>query len=145
MSLQLAVRFLHVLGVATWVGGMLFIALVLVPVTRRLDDVALRTRLIQDTGRRFRTVGWIALGLILATGLGNLALRPELLPTPRLHAKLGLVALALGLGVLHDFVLGPRAGQPGAAPAARGRASWLARVNVLVALAIVALGLALRG
>ena len=145
MSLQLAVRFLHLLGVATWVGGMLFIALVLVPVTRRLDDAALRTRLVQAAGRRFRMVGWIALALIVATGIANLTFRPELLAAPRLHVKLGLVVLALVLGVLHDFVLGPRAGRPGAAPTARGLASWLARVNVLVALAIVALGLALRG
>jgi uncharacterized membrane protein len=145
VSLPLALRFVHLLAVVTWVGGMLFIALVLVPIMRRLDDAALRTRLVQDTGRRFRTVGWITLGLIVATGLGNLALRPELLGAPRFHAKLGLVALALILGALHDFVLGPRAGRPGADPAARVRASWVARVNVLVALAIVVLGLALRG
>jgi uncharacterized membrane protein len=145
VSPALAVRFVHLLAVVTWVGGMLFIALVLVPVTRRLDDAALRTRLVQDTGRRFRTVGWIALGLLVATGLGSLVLRPELLGAPRFRAKLGLVVLALALGAVHDFVLGPRAGRPGAAPSARVRASWIARVNVLVALAIVALGLALRG
>jgi uncharacterized membrane protein len=145
VSGQLALRFLHVLAVATWVGGMLFIALVLVPVTRGLGDPALRTRLVQEAGRRFRTVGWIALALLVATGLGNLALRPELLGAPRFHVKLGLVVVALALSALHDFVLGPRAGRPGAPPAARLRASWLARVNVLVALAIVALGLALRG
>ena len=145
MSLPLALRFVHQLAVVTWVGGMLFIALVLVPIMRRLDDAALGTRLVQDTGRRFRTVGWIALGLIVATGLGNLALRPELLGAPGLHAKLGLVALALILGALHDFVLGPRAGRPGGDPSARVRASWVARVNVPVALAIVVLGLALRG
>jgi len=145
VSLGLAVRFVHVLAVVTWVGGMLFIALVLVPITRRLEDAALRTRLVQDTGRRFRTVGWIALGLIVATGLGNLALRPELLWAPRFHAKAGLVVLALLLGAVHDFVLGPRAGRPGADPSARVRASWIARVNVLIALALVALGLALRG
>jgi hypothetical protein len=34
---------------------------------------------------------------------------------------------------------------PGAAPSARARASWVARVDVLVAPALVALGLALRG
>jgi hypothetical protein len=34
---------------------------------------------------------------------------------------------------------------PGADPSARVRASWIARVNVVVALAIVLLGLALRG
>lgn len=145
MSLALTVRFVHVLAVVTWVGGMLFIALVLVPTTRRLEDAALRTLLVQETGRRFRTVGWIALGLIVATGLGNLALRPELLWAHRFHAKAGLVVLALLLGGLHDFVLGPRAGRPGADPSARVRASWIARVNVLIALAIVMLGLALRG
>lgn len=145
MSLALAVRFVHLLAVLTWVGGMLFIALVLVPVTRRLEDAALRTRLVQATGRRFRTVGWIALALIVATGLGNLAFRPELLSVPRFQVKLGLVALALLLSAVHDFVLGPRAGRPGVPPSARRRASWIARVNVLVALAIVAAGLALRG
>jgi uncharacterized membrane protein len=145
VSLALAVRFVHLLAVVIWVGGMLFIALVLVLITRRLEDAALRTRLVQDTGRRFRTVGWLALGVIAATGLGNLALRPELLGAPRFHAKAWLVVLALALGAFHDFVLGPRAGRPGAGPSARVRASWVARVNVLVALAIVALGLALRG
>src|SRR5262245_22665866 len=89
MNLSLAVRFVHLLGVAIWVGGMLFIALVLVPITRRLDDATLRTRLVQDVGRRFRTVGWIALGLIGATGIANLVLRPELLTVPRLHVKRG--------------------------------------------------------
>lgn len=143
--MALLVRWVHVLAAMSWVGGMLFVALVLVPVTRRLEDPALRTRLIQALGRRFRTVGWIALGLLAATGLLNLWFRPELLVTPRFHWKLGLVILALILAAFHDFVLGPRAGRPEADPAARVRASWVARVNVLVALAIVLLGLALRG
>lgn len=142
MSLSLAFRFVHVLAAVTWLGGMLFIALVLVPVARRLPDDALRVRLISDLGRRFRTVGWIAIGVLVVTGLGNLWLRPELLGAPRFHWKAGLIVLALALSVLHDFVLGPRAG---AEPAARRRASWVARANLLVVLAIVALGLALRG
>jgi uncharacterized membrane protein len=145
MNAGLALRFVHLLAVVTWVGGMLFIALVLVPVTRRLEDAALRTRLVQAAGRRFRTVGWIALAVLVATGLGHLAVRPELLAAPRFHVKAALVAVALGLSAIHDFVLGPRAGRPDATPAARRRASWLARLNVLVALAIAGLGLALRG
>ena len=143
--MTLLLRWLHVMAAVTWIGGMLFIALVLVPITRRLDDLALRTRLVQDVGRRFRTVGWIALGLLLLTGIGNLWLRPYLLWLPGFQWKLGLAALALGLSVVHDFVLGPRAGRPGADPSVRVRASWVARINVLVVLAIVALGLALRG
>lgn len=143
--MPLLVRWLHVLAAMTWVGGMLFVALVLVPVTRRLEDPALRTHLIQALGRRFRTVGWIALGLLAATGLLNLWFRPELLATPRFHWKLGLVILALILAAFHDFVLGPRAGRPDADAGARLRASWIARLNVLVALAVTLLGLSLRG
>ncbi|MEK7701144.1 MAG: DUF4149 domain-containing protein [candidate division NC10 bacterium] len=142
--MSLLLRWIHVLAAVTWIGGMLFIALVLVPVTRRLEDPALRTRLVHEAGLRFRAVGWIALGLLVLTGLGNLWLFPVFLSSPRVHAKLGLVLVALVLAVLHDFVLGPRAGRPGADPALRVRASWVARVNVLVVLAIVALGLALR-
>jgi putative copper resistance protein D len=126
----------------TWIGGMLFVALVMVPVLRR-EDPALRARLFKVTGVRFRTIGWIALGVLVATGLGNLWINPSLLRLPRLQWKLGLVAIALTLAVVHDFVLGPRAGRPGANPSVRARASWIARVNVLVALVIVLLGLSL--
>lgn len=143
--MALAARFLHVLAAITWIGGMVFIALVLVPVTRGLADPALRTRLVQEAGRRFRLVGWIALVLLLLSGLANLAFRPYLLGVPRFQMKLGLVVVALALAALHDFVLGPRAGAPGAPPAARVRASWIARINLLLVLVIVVLGLALRG
>jgi uncharacterized membrane protein len=141
----LLVRWIHVLSAITWIGGMLFIALVLVPITRKLQDPALRAHLVQEVGVRFRTIGWIALGLMLLTGLGNLVYRPYLLHASRFHWKLGLVLLALVVSALHDFVLGPRAGQPGADPSARVRASWVARINALLALAIVLLGLSLRG
>jgi copper resistance protein D len=141
----LFIRWVHVLSAITWVGGMLFIALVLVPTARALDDASLRTRLIQESGRRFRTIGWIALALLVATGLLNLWFQPALLREPRFHWKLGLVVLALILSGFHDWVLGPRAGAPGADPSVRLRASWVARLNVGVALAIVLLGLGLRG
>jgi putative copper export protein len=144
MSLSLLARSLHVLTAIVWIGGMLFIALVLVPVVRRLEP-ADRLRLVQATGLRFRRVGWIALSLLLLSGLLNLWLRPYLLGVLLFHVKLGLVVLALALSVVHDFVLGPRAGAPGADPALRVRAAWVARANVLVVLAVVVLGLALRG
>ena len=145
MTVTLLVRFLHLTAALTWIGGMLFIALVLVPVTHALDDVALRRRLVQAVGRRFRVVGWIALGVLIGTGLVNLALRPELLGLPRFWMKAVLVGVALVLSAVHDFVLGPRAGRPHLHPRARVQASWLARAEIVVVLVIVALGLALRG
>lgn len=143
--MALLVRWVHLLAAITWIGGMLFIALVVVPVARGLEDASLRGRIVRETGRRFRTVGWIALGALVASGLLNLWLQPYLLASPRFHWKLGLVVLGLILSAFHDFVLGPRAGLPGADPSVRARATWVARANVLVVLAIVALGLALRG
>ena len=143
--MALFIRWVHVLSAVTWVGGMLFIALVLVPTVRALGDDRLRTRLMQESGYRFRTIGWIALALLVVTGLLNLWFQPFLLGAPRFHWKLGLVVLALILSAFHDWVLGPRAGRPGADPSARVRASWIARVTVVVALAIVLLGLGLRG
>jgi copper resistance protein D len=140
---SLVSRWLHVVAAITWIGGMLFIALVLVPVTRRLDDATLRARLVHAVGVRFRTVGWIALAVLIVTGLVNLWMQPFLLGAPRFHWKIGLVVLTLILSAFHDFVLGPRAGAPGADPSARVRASWIARVNVLVVLVIVLLGLSL--
>lgn len=144
MTVALAVRFLHLAAALTWVGGMLFVALVLVPVTRRLEDPALRRRLMHEAGLRFRTVGWVAMGVLVATGLVNAWLRPELSTLARFWVKVALVALAIALSALHDFVLGPRAGRPDAPASMRPAASWLARVNLLLVLAVVYLGLSFR-
>jgi putative copper export protein len=144
VSLALVGRFLHLAAALTWVGGMLFVALVLVPVARRLEDPMLRRRLMHDTGVRFRTVGWIAVGVLVATGLVSVWLRPELLTLARFWVKAALVALAIVLSLLHDFVLGPRAGRPDAPPSLRVWASWVARVNLLLVLAVLYLGLSFR-
>lgn len=144
MTIALLVRFLHLVAAVTWIGGMLFVALVLVPVTRRIEDPALRRRLVHAVGVRFRTVGWIAIGLLVATGLTNIWLRPELLSLTRFWVKIALVAAAIVLSALHDFVLGPRAGQPDAPSSMRPAASWVARINVLLVLVAVYLGLSFR-
>ncbi|MFQ5520476.1 MAG: DUF4149 domain-containing protein [Candidatus Methylomirabilia bacterium] len=142
--MDLFVRWVHVLAAVVWLGGMLFIALVLVPVARGIQDPTLRAHLIGQAGRRFRTVGWVALGFLLATGVANLAFRPGFLRFPVLHAKLALVLVVLILSVVHDFILGPRVTRLSSeADGARRLVSMLARVNVLVVLAIVLLGLAL--
>ena len=143
-SANLVVRFVHLAAALTWAGGMLFVALVLVPVMRRLPDPVLRRQLMHDTGVRFRLVGWIAIVVLVASGLLNVWLRPELLTLTRFWVKVALVATAIVLSVVHDFVLGPRAGRTDTPPSVRVQASWLARLNTLVVLAIVLLGLSFR-
>ena len=70
-----AFLWLHIVAVAVWLGGMAFLALVLVPTIRSPKYRALAPELVHATGVRFRTVGWIALALLVASGVGNLWVR----------------------------------------------------------------------
>lgn len=153
---------LHVLAAAVWIGGMVFIALVLVPVTRQPEHRGVATSLIRWTGRRFRWIGWLSLALLLLSGTFNLAQRGfgrADLVSGRLWEgtfgrvlgiKLFLVAMILFLSILHDFVIGPRATEllqnhPGSPQALklRRQASWMGRLNLILALIVVALGIML--
>jgi uncharacterized membrane protein len=153
---------LHVMAAALWIGGMLFLTLVLVPSVRRLEDRALATLLIRDTGRRFRLVGWIALVVLVLTGLSNLSargishqmlLRADFWSGPYgqvLAFKVGVVTLILVLSAFHDFLFGPRASAALSANAAspearrlRRIASWFGRLNLVLALVVVACGVML--
>lgn len=157
MLYQLAVL-IHLLSAIVWIGGMLFLVLVLVPVARRSADSPERaTRLLGQIGRQFRPVGWVCLGLLVLTGL-YLATdhwRVGLVDlfggggwfVHALQVKVGLVAVALVLSAVHDFVLGPkltalleRRGEPVDIKRTRRNRSavvWLARLNLLVALAVL--------
>lgn len=145
---------IHVLAAMVWIGGMLFLALVGGPVLRGLDDPRLRARLFQAIGVRFRTVGWGAIAILLATGVINLHARGLLAvdvlgsrafwSTPigtALAWKLALVAAMVALSALHDFWLGPAASKAGpgslAGVRARRAASWMARINAGLAIGLV--------
>ncbi|MBI4496672.1 MAG: CopD family protein [Chloroflexi bacterium] len=127
---------IHVLAAMVWVGGMLFLSLVAVPATRGWEP-ALRARALRALGRRFRVVGWIALGVLIVTGLLNAArygydplalLRGEWLASgfgQALTAKLALVLLMVALTLAHDVVsvrtgAAPTAGGAGGRPGADG-------------------------
>lgn len=146
---------LHILAATTWIGGMLFLVLVVVPWLRSGG----RTRapsLMRDTGRRFRSVGWICFAVLLVTGTFNLWFRGVRLQSfvdPRwlgsdfgqaVMAKLVLFVVVLASSAVHDFVVGPMASealhrdpQSDVAQRLRKRASWMGRLNVLLALALV--------
>jgi uncharacterized membrane protein len=157
------VVFLHILAAIVWVGGLVFFALVAVPVARRLPPVE-RAKLLADIGRRFRVVGWACLGVLVVTGLYNAYSRGvtrEGIASGQffreqfgqlLTAKVVLVGLMLVVTALHDFVVGPAstratargdAADPAEAAVLRRRASWLARLTTLLALIVVALAVLL--
>jgi putative copper export protein len=160
-TLYLISVWIHVLAATAWVGGMLFLVLVVVPWLRRGGrvDAAIFLR---ETGRRFRNVGWACFGLLLVTGTFNLWVRGvrladftrvEWLSSPfglTVLLKLGVFVLILTMSSVHDFSLGPQAtlaiGRDPRSPEAealRRRASLLGRVNLLLALIVVALGVML--
>jgi putative copper resistance protein D len=147
---------LHVLAALLWLGGMLFLGAVGAPVLRAVEPPELRQRLFHLLGERFRTVGWSMIALLLVTGVVNMHYRGLLRWEGVLGSaafwrtalgaalawKLATVAFMVVASAVHDFALGPRAGRatPGSAEAIalRTRAAWLARVNAIVGIALVA-------
>jgi putative copper resistance protein D len=115
--LRLLVLFVHLLAAVFWIGEMFFVALVVAPYARRLPSPEARAALFRETGRRTLPLAWLAVALLLATGVGNLVLMglgPALgsplfwrSPFGRLLAlKLAAVAAMVALSAWHDFGLG---------------------------------------
>lgn len=157
-ALYLVSVFLHVLAATTWLGGMLFLVLVVVTWLRAGGASGSAGSFLRETGTRFRAVGWACFGVLLPTGVFQLFVRgvrltsfvdPTFLGSAAgkvLVAKLALVALVILLSAVHDFGVGPAATTaiaeaPGSTRAERlrRRASLLGRANALLALVIVAL------
>jgi uncharacterized membrane protein len=146
---------LHVLAAMLWLGGMFFLGVVGAPALRAIEQPALRQRLFQQLGVRFRTVGWVAIVVLVLTGLVNLHYRGWLHwdgvfasaafwrtgVGTALAVKLTSVTVMIIVSAIHDFALGPLAGrvEPGSpqAIAFRRRAALLARVNALLGVVVV--------
>jgi uncharacterized membrane protein len=67
-------RFVHVLGVVIWVGGMFFAYVALRPVAASLLEPPQRLPLWRQTFRRFFFWVWLSVAAILASGLWMIAL-----------------------------------------------------------------------
>lgn len=147
---------LHILAAVIWVGGMLFLSLIAAPILRRVDSPLVRMELFREMARRFRVVVWACIGILILTGIGNVMYYGDHTPgSPYqkvLHIKLGLVVLLVGMGVIHDFVIGPRAGRAlsrnGLPPTGSDRAMvtlapWIGRLNLLLGIVILLLAAAL--
>jgi putative copper resistance protein D len=146
----------HILAAVIWIGGMLFLSLVAVPVLRQVESPLLRMDLFRAMARRFRRLVWICIAILVLTGIGNVLFSGNTLPGSAymkvLQIKLVLVAILVGLGLLHDFVIGPRAGRAlsrdGLPPTETDRfmvtlAPWVGRFNLLLGVVILVLAAAL--
>jgi len=145
-----ALRVIHVLAAAVWVGGTVALVFVAVPPVQRLEG-EVRARLLREFGRRWRPIGWSAFGVAVVTGLG-LAVYDRAFDTAPasfdvvLAVKGALVGLLAAGAYLHDYVLGPglarqiREGRP---QTLRPLLTGIGRGNLLVTLALPVLGVVL--
>jgi uncharacterized membrane protein len=146
--MRLLALWVHLLGMAAWLGGVLYQAHILLPMARRAD-----AHTFAHAARRQRPIAWIALGLVVLTGLYNVT---RLGPLDRvmqsgagllLAGKFMLVLVLIAVAAQRDFTHLVRlslALQTSEDPAPALRAiAWLDRVAIVLALVIVYLGLAI--
>jgi putative copper resistance protein D len=142
---------LHLLAAFSWIGGMIFLSVVLVPVLKREPFASQKTVHFQTIAWRSRAVVWGAIAVLLFTG--PLLLHQRGIPitdpsewTKVLATKLGLVTILLFLTLTHDFILGPRIGRIVQIPTeSRTRfdhvlvrwSPWVARFSLFLALAVL--------
>ncbi len=138
---------LHILAACVWIGGMVFLAAVLLPALRQPDYRGVALPLIRTTAIRFRWVGWAALLTLVMTGCANLAVRGYGWRQARdgelwhgwfghvLGLKLLFVALVLLLSAWHDLAASgqmTRMTRDNAGPIElrrfRRRAAWVGRI-----------------
>ncbi len=141
---------LHVLGVVVWVGGLAWQAHVLGPLARGGE-----LRVVATAARRARPVTWTAVAVVALTGFYNVTrLGPvEQVMTSgaglALAGKFMLVLAMVALAAQRDFAHVPRLTRAisntgidaDEATAALKSIAWLDRITLVLAIAIVYLGL----
>ena len=144
-------RVVHLLSATVWVGGTIVLVFVGVPAIRKLEGEA-RATAMRELGRRWRPLGWSAMGIAILSGLwlterhggfNSAALSTDFDRT--LILKSALVVLLVVGALIHDYVLGPRlqrelrAGAP-EAPSTRRRLVLVGWFNFSLTLAVPILG-----
>lgn len=118
MSLVNTSQYLHLISMAAWVGGMLYMVLVEVPVLKDNLNPAEFSRQMSLLGKRFKNIGWILLFILFATGVLNIMLEQDLSAmmkseTYRMSITIKLVLFTLMVlnTAIHSLYLGPKMSQ----------------------------------
>ncbi len=145
--------FLHVISAIFWIGGMLFLSLIIVPFLLALKSPQERSAVYRKIGPKYRTLAWIAIIILLITGPLNLYLlgiNPSIIFTPAFLAtaygkallvKLILVFTLVLSSLLHDFWVGPKARN---SDKYRTYAKIFGRTNLILAILIVLFAVFIR-
>lgn len=156
-----AIVYLHIVAAVIWLGGMLFLAMVMVPLARR--DAGVGFAALRSAAKKFVPVAWTSMVVLAGTGAylawTHWGVRPgtffggEGHFVQFLQMKTGLFVIVILLSLAHDFWLGPKmmdrlaaarsSGSPLPTGPARLFVQWAARVNLLLVLTVVALAVLL--
>jgi putative copper resistance protein D len=151
------VRWVHLVAMAIWLGGQLFLFLVVRPVLRSQLDRPTQTQLTAAFGRRYSPLAWISLIVAILTGFAIGEHRgvawSALVSFPSAYGtllimKMTLVALILLLTLLHGRFIGPQLTELARSPDPRDRQRYrqlldlsvlISTANLLLTLLIVLL------
>jgi putative copper export protein len=140
---------LHILGVSFWIGGMLFLPMVLLPAIKNHPD---RKNLLMLTGLKFRFFGYIILGLLLLTGISNMFLRGidvswKFLVISRygklVITKLVLFLCMLTVSLIHDVQARKRLSSEEEKRRFKIIARWSGRILLIISLVMAYIGVVL--
>lgn len=99
MSWGEIVRVVHLLAAASWTGGLIVLAALVVTLLRAGADRAH----IRLAARRFAQLSWTAMALAIATGLLQVHMIGYPWTYQRLHIKIGVVTLAVVMAAVHQL------------------------------------------
>ncbi len=68
---------LHMLATVTWIGSLTSLALLVIPIARKVLDVGAQTALLSRVQSRLQNIGWFSLGILIATGLFQMSSNPN--------------------------------------------------------------------
>jgi copper resistance protein D len=140
---------LHIIGVSFWIGGMLFLPMVLLPSIKDHPD---RRNLLIATGLKFRFAGYIVLTLLLVTGILNMYLRGIDLSWNFLVissygklviAKLLLFLLIIAVSLVHDVQARKKLLSEAERMRFKSIARWSGRILLIISLAMAFIGVVL--
>lgn len=144
--------FFHVVSAAFWIGGMLFLPLVILPGIKNNPD---KVSILYSTGLKFRFYGWFALAIMVITGVLSMHLRGVPLTLQALTEntygilvtyKLFLFAGIVAVSGFHDLMMGKKTieeMQKNTNTNLKLIARWSGRIMLLLSLAMVYIGIIL--
>lgn len=118
--LHILAIWVHVFGVALWVGPQFFLAFAWVPASRKIDDLPNRVAAMRTVTRRFGYIGGTGLAMIIAAGTYLIMDWRDYYGVPEdteftslrfglwFIIKMTVLLVMLAAVALHMFILGPR-------------------------------------